>query len=302
MDTASVVKLVLRASLALTVLAVSLNARPRDATYLLRHPSLLLRSFTAMNLIMPMVALWFSIIFSLSPAVKLALIALSVSPIPPFLPGKALKSGGDSEYTVALLTTMSALSIVVIPVTMGYLGALFGLTVTVRAATVANIVGNGILLPVAAGMGLRWLAPVLANKLMKPVSIIAKLMLVGGLIPLLMATWPAIHSVVDDGTLFAIIAITVIGVGIGHTFGGPAAEDRPVLALATACRHPAVAIAIASAVFPNEKMVGAAVLADVLVAAIVTTPYVRMSYRALHRDAQPNRRSSDAPTPSHHRA
>jgi BASS family bile acid:Na+ symporter len=303
MTTAAVVMLVLRVSLALTVLAVSLNARLSDATYLVRHPSLLLRSLTAMNLVMPVVALAFSSIFSLNAPVKLALITLSVSPIPPFLPGKALKSGGDNAYTVALLTTMSVLALVIIPVTMALLGALFGLAVTVRPATVANVVGDGILLPVAVGMGLRRLAPVLANKLLKPVNIIAKLMLVGGLIPLLIVTWPAMHAVVDNGTLFAIVAITVIGIGVGHTLGGPAPEDRPVLALATACRHPAVAMAIASTVFPTEKaIVGAAILADVLVAAIVTAPYVRMSSRALRGGAHPTRRPSDAPTPSHHRA
>lgn len=302
MNATAVVMLVLRVSLALTVLAVSLNARPRDTTYLVRHPWLLLRSFTAMNIVMPAVAVLFTLVFSLSPAVELALIALTVSPIPPVLPGKALKSGGDGAYTVSLLTTISVLSIVIIPVTMAFLGTLFGLRVTVRPSTVANIVGNGILLPVAIGIGIRWLAPGFASKIMKPVDVIAKVAIVAGLIPLLIKTWPAVHSVVDDGTLFAIIGISVIALGVGHTFGGPAAEDRPVLALATACRHPGVAIAIASSVFPKDTEVGAAVIASVLVAAIVTLPYVRMSHRAMHSPDHLNRRAPDAPAPSHHRA
>jgi BASS family bile acid:Na+ symporter len=304
MKAAEIVLLVVRASLALTVLAVSLNARAGDATYLLRHPILLLRSFVAMNVVMPLVALWFAIVFALSPAVKLALITLAISPVPPFLPGKTLESGGDSSYTVSLFTTMSALSIVVIPLTMASFGALFDLPLTVRPTTIANIVVNGILIPAAAGLGARRFVPVLADKLVRPIGIIAKVMLIGGLTPLLVKTWPAVHSVIDDGTLFAIVGITAIGLGVGHTFGGPTPDDRPVLALATASRHPAVAVAVASTMFPGERMVGAAVVATVLVAGIVTLPYVRLSHRVLRSGAQrggPADRA-DAPSPAHHRA
>jgi BASS family bile acid:Na+ symporter len=304
MKAADIVLLVVRTSLSLTVLAVSLNAHAGDATYLVRHPSLLLRSFVAMNIVMPLVALWFAIVFDLAPPVKLALITLAISPVPPFLPGKALKSGGDSSYTVSLLTTMSALAIVVIPLTMAFFGRLFDLPLSVRPTAIANIVVNGILLPVAVGLSVRRFAPVLANKLVRPIDLIAKAMLIGGLIPLLVKTWPAVHSVVDDGTLIAIIGMAIIGLGVGQTFGGPAAEDRPVLALATASRHPAVAIAVASTVFPNERLVGAAVIASVLITAVATIPYVRLNRRTL-RGSVPAGGSvdrADAPAPSHHRA
>ena len=210
MTAAAVIMLAVKASLALTVLAVSLNARPGDATYLLRHPLLLLRSFVAMNVVMPFVALWFAMVFSLSPAVKLALITLAVSPVPPFLPGKAMRSGGDSAYTVSLLTTMAALSIVVIPLTMAFFGALFGMPLSIRPTAIANIVANGILLPVAVGALTRWAAPILADKLVKPVRIVASVMLVGGLIVIVMQAWPAVSAAVDDGTVFAIVGITVL--------------------------------------------------------------------------------------------
>jgi BASS family bile acid:Na+ symporter len=284
---------VIRLSLVLAVIALSLTTRPRDVTYLLRHPLLLIRSFVAMNVVMPLVALWFAIVFALSPAVKLALITLSISPIPPLLPGKALRSGGGHAYTVALLTTMSALSIGVIPLTMKFLGALFDLPLEVESSTIASIVASGILLPVVVGIAIRQVAPRLADKIARPAGSIAKLLLVGGLIPLLMATRPSIRAVIDDGTLLAIVGITVIGLAVGHLFAGRSAEDRPVLALATASRHPAIAIAIASAVFPNEQLVGAAVFTSVLVGAITTIPYVKLSQYALQSRAGLARRSSD---------
>jgi len=304
MTATAVIMLTVKASLALTLLGVSLNARPSDATHLLRRPGLLVRSFVAMNVVMPFVALWFTMVFALSPAVKLALITLSISPVPPFLPNKAIKSGGDSAYTVALLTTMAVLSILVIPLTMEFFGLLFGLPLSIRPITIVNVVANGILLPVAVGIATRRFAPVLADKLLKPVRVVANVLLIAGLIPLLKATWPAMSAVVDDGTLFAIVGITVLGLAVGQTFGGPAREDRTVLALATACRHPAVAITVATTMFPNEPLVGAAVMADLVIAGIVTLPYVRLSRRTIAAENQ-GRRLTDpahATSPSHHRA
>ena len=56
--------------------------------------------------------------------------------------------------------------------------------------------------------------------------------------------------------------------------GGPDDEDRSVLALASAARHPGVAMAVASANFPDQKLAPAAILLYLLLSAILTIPYV----------------------------
>jgi bile acid:Na+ symporter, BASS family len=48
-----------------------------------------------------------------------------------------------------------------------------------------------------------------------------------------------------------------------------------VLALATSSRHPGVALAIATANFPDEKLVLPAVLMFLLAGAILSIPYVK---------------------------
>jgi BASS family bile acid:Na+ symporter len=66
-----------------------------------------------------------------------------------------------------------------------------------------------------------------------------------------------------------------LGLAVGHLFGGPNPEDRTVLALSTATRHPGVALAIAGANAPGgNKTVLAAVLLYLIVNAIVSIPYV----------------------------
>jgi BASS family bile acid:Na+ symporter len=78
--------------------------------------------------------------------------------------------------------------------------------------------------------------------------------LVVAAIPVLIALFPAIISLVGNGTILAFAAFVVVALAVGHFLGGPDPDERTVLALASASRHPAVAIAIAHANFPDEKL------------------------------------------------
>ena len=80
-------------------------------------------------------------------------------------------------------------------------------------------------------------------------------------------------ALTGNGPVTALAAFVVVGLAAGHCLGGLDSDDRPVLALATACRHPGVAIAIAVAVFPEEKAVLlAAVLLYMVVSGLVSIP------------------------------
>ena len=66
----------------------------------------------------------------------------------------------------------------------------------------------------------------------------------------------------------------VCGLIVGHLLGGPEPDDRTVLAIATASRHPGIALAIAHINYPEEKQLAAAVLIFLLTNAALTAPYV----------------------------
>jgi BASS family bile acid:Na+ symporter len=102
------------------------------------------------------------------------------------------------------------------------------------------------------------------------------------LVVVLVAGWRAIASLIGDGTLLACAAFAVIGLAVGHIFGGPEGDDRTVLALATASRHPGVAIAIGAALFPNLKQEGVAVLLYLLCCTVLSIPYT--SWRKRQHD------------------
>src|SRR5215471_9944965 len=86
-------------------------------------------------------------------------------------------------------------------------------------------------------------------------------------------------SLVGHGTVVAIGAFSLAGLAAGHLLGGPDPDDCAVLALATASRHPGVALAIASANFPGQTLVPAAILLYLVVSALVSIPYLAWRLR-----------------------
>src|SRR5689334_18501547 len=111
----------------LIVLALALHATPDDIVYLLRRPSLLLRSVLSMNVLMTALATALVVMFDLHPAIEIAIVALALSPVPPILPPKQEKAGGSASYVIGLLFSAAILSVVVVPLGIDLVGLTFEL-------------------------------------------------------------------------------------------------------------------------------------------------------------------------------
>lgn len=279
MDLTALILLGLKASIFLTVFALALETTLDDALYLFRRPSELVQSLLSMNVIMPLFAAALVALFDLHPAVEIALIALAVSPVPPILPKKQVKAGGHGSYAMGLLVAAAVLAIVFVPLTVDLLGRVFGGAAQISVVTIAQLVFTTVLLPLTAGMAVDHFAPAFADRIAKPVSLAAAVLLIGSALPVVITAWPAITSLIGNGTIIAIAAFVIVGLAAGHALGGPVPEDRTVLAFSTASRHPGVALAIASANFPGEKLVLAAVLLYLIVNAVVSMLYMKWRHR-----------------------
>jgi BASS family bile acid:Na+ symporter len=276
---ATLIPLVLKASIVLLVVGLGLRATIDDATFLFRRPSLLLRSLVSMNVIMPLFATPLALAFDFHQAVKIALVALAISPVPPILPKKELKAGGTASYSIGLLVAVALLAIILVPLATQVLALAFGREARISPRSVASLVLSTVLLPTAAGIALRRLAPAFAERMARPVSAVAFVLLIAGSLPILFTAWPAIWSLIGNGHVLAFVAFVLVGLTTGHLLGGPDPQDRTVLALSTASRHPGVAIAIAQANFPQQKLAMAAVLLYLLISVIVTLPYLKWARR-----------------------
>jgi len=223
-----------------------------------------------MNVLMPLLALWMALRFELNPAVKLALVALSVSPVPPMFPRRAEKAGGSDEYSIGLLVAASILAIAVIPATMWIFGRIGNVPLQISPLSVAIMAFTSILAPLLVGISLRAELPKFAETLAEPIGKWATALLILCAIPILVGSIKAIVSLVGDGTLFAFSAFALVGYLIGDTLGRPEPDKRRVLAFATATRHPAIAIAIAHTNFPQQKLAIPAIGLYLIVSFIVT--------------------------------
>lgn len=273
MDLKQLVLLGLQVSIFATVLGFGLTASTGDLLYLWRRPALLARSLLAMLVIMPILAIGMIRTVDLPHAMAVALVALAISPVPPLLPNRENKAGGSAAYGLALMATVGALSIVLVPAAVELLHRLFNRPLGFSAASVAVVMLTMVLVPLAIGVAIRSLAPAVADRTAPPVAMIGKVLLVLAGLPLLVVAAPAIWRIVGDGTILAIVAFVAAGLAVGHLLGGPDPDHAVVLALSTACRHPAVSLAVASANFPDERF-GGAILLYLIVNVVVSIPYI----------------------------
>lgn len=267
--------LLIKASIALSVFAIGLKAAVGDATFLFRRPALLARAWLSMDVLMPLFALALVLLFELHPAVEIALVAISVSPIPPIFPNKAFKAGGTETYTIGLLVASCALSVIVIPIAMEIFEKATGTPLTVRARSVAWTVLTTVFIPLLVGMAVKAWTPALAERLAKPMALIGLVLLILSALPVLVGMARPMYELIGDGTLLSLSAFAVVGFVVGHLLGGPEFANRPTLSLATAARHPAVALGIAHANFPDQKLAAPAVFLYLIVSMVLSALYLR---------------------------
>jgi BASS family bile acid:Na+ symporter len=274
MNIIDLIRIAVLLSIMLIVLGFALLCTWSDATSLFRNRGLLLRSLLAMNVILPIFAAALSVMFTLRPVIEVVLIALAVSPVPPFLPLKQSKLVGHHEYIYGLLGATSLLTIVLAPLTITLIGLVASRHTSIAPMAVARIVGLTALVPFALGLFIHRRNPSLALRVSPIASKVGMALLVVAVVPVFIKQWSAMIGLIGDGTVLAIIAFIVVGLAAGHWLGGPDPNTRTILALATATRHPGVALIIANANFPDEKLVAPAVLLYLLVSVVVSAPYV----------------------------
>lgn len=279
MNITMLIGLGIKISLFLTVLGYGLRVPANEAFYLFQKPGLLVRTLLSMNVIMPLFVIGMALTFELPLIVRASLIALSVSPVPPLFPGKPLKAGGRESYITGLLVASTLFSIILIPATFILFERIFHRHTEVAIDKIITNAFTLVIVPLALAMLIRRLAPTFSVKAAHPVSKFATILLVVCFLPVLVTIFPAIRSLIGNGTVLSFVAFALVGVTVGHLLGGPAEEDRTVLALSTATRHPGIAIALANTNQPDHKLVAAAVVLYLLISGVIALPYLKLLRR-----------------------
>ena len=244
-----------------------------------RRPGELVCALLAMNVLMPLFALALISVFDFNPAVRIALVALSLSPIPPPIPAKGVKSGGSASYVLGLQVAIGSLAIIFVPLAMAAIGQVRGVALQTSIGRVATVLFISILIPIGAGIFVHKRAPAFAERIAKPLTSISGLGVVACIFVVWISAAPAMWSLIGNGTVIALAAFVLVGLAFGHVLGGPVPQNRTALAIATSSRHPGIALILAKANFPAETLVGPAVLLYLLVNAIIAVPYLLWTKR-----------------------
>ncbi len=263
--------LLLKAAVGVIILAIGMDSTTKDATHLLHRPGLLVRSVLAMYVAVPLAAFALVKLLTLSPGVEIGLLVLAASAGAPLLPRKLLRIG-DGGYIFSLVLVSSVLAIFVVPAWLALLGPQFGSPLELGPSQVALILAKSFLLPLAAGMLLRWWLPAFSQRWSSRLIGAAGMVLTVCALALLLLHWEVL-LVARWGGVLALMALVAIALAIGHALGGPAHDDRTALAVACASRHIGIAVLVAASL-PGPRT--AVIIAVYIVAsAIVSIPYLR---------------------------
>jgi BASS family bile acid:Na+ symporter len=279
------VPLLLTLSLAGVVISVGLNAGRGDLLYVLRRPALLAKAILAVDVIPPAVAILLTALLPIEPVVKAGIVLMSISPVPPMVPGQELGLGARKEYAYGVYVALALVTIVAVPLALAVATRVFGREDSISLAAMIRTVLTGVLIPLAIGVALRLTLPTLAARLAPWLFRLSMLLVVLAFVPIVVSIWPALTQLIGNGTLLTMAVVIVISLAGGHLLGGPDRTDRGTLAIASAVRHPGIAMMLANANFA-DKRVTAAVLLYLLVGIVVGLPYRRWIKRSTTRPAR----------------
>lgn len=260
-------------SLFATVFGYGLHADRADVEYVIRRPRLLTVSLLAMFVIMPFIALAMEVYLDFPHAARVGLVVIALSPIPQLLPKNLVTAGGRSSYAFGLAFAVALSSMVITPFMVHFIGRLMNRPFDVEVSAIAATLVPTILVPLALGLLVQRLAPRFAARAAGPMVAGANVLLLVALVALLALVMGSVFEAFTLRSLLAMVVFVLAGLAVGHLVAGPEPDHSVVLAIACANRNPGIAIAIASANFPEESF-APTVIMYALVVGVVTTPYV----------------------------
>ena len=270
-------------SVALIVFAQTLRIAPKQvAAYFKDRPVVMLRALVAAVILVPAAALGIILLLEPAPAVAIGLAILVACPPAPLMLKSATKTGGgEAAFIASLHLSLAALAVVTVPAVLNVLAIPLGFSASVDPASLLSILAKSILLPIGLGLAVRAFFPVWAEAFG---SLLGKVGTVGLLVVLaaiLAALYPALLNM-DAWSYGVIAAVSVAGLAIGHFLGPQNGQEKTVLAVECAVRHPGLAIAIGATNFTSQQALSV-LLPCILTFIVIATAYLVWRGRSAKR-------------------
>lgn len=282
----------LEGSIVTLVLGLGLRGASRELRVLASRPRLLTGALVTVHVLVPLLVMSILSILHVPAPALIGVMLLAISPGAPILPRRALP-GCASEWVLSFSAFGTLFSIVTVPLWLALTSRLFIDDASLAPLSVARLVTVLFLLPLALGWVLRRLAPELMTRASGPVIVAGNLLLFVVLLSIVGDVVPALRGL---GASFALgaAALAVCSILVGHVMAGAERQDRSVLALLAAIRHPGLAVLVARYNF-GQELVLPAVVATALISSCIALVYAYWRLRRMVAEAAPAADATLAP-------
>jgi len=245
-----------------------------------RKPGLVLRSLISALVVFPLLVVLVLTIGDLPESAVVGLIVLAAAPGAPLTARRIKMAGGDFRYGTDLQVTLAALAIVTAPlVLMLFSRAFTDVQQSISPAQVALNVAIVQGLPMGLAMLLGWYQPGLATAVSGYVGKAANILF---LILVLVLFVTGIDLVMEAGwrANLAISLVVIMALAAGHLLGGPDAQTRTALAIATIARNIGLALFI-TVLSGSEKRELATLAAYTALGFALAVPYILWRHKTV---------------------
>ena len=232
------------------MLTIGINEPFEQLVSLWRRSAVIARLLFAAIVLVPSMVVLLLQLLDLSPAVLTGLALLAAAPGAPLTTTRAKIAAADLSYVSSLQLALALLAVIATPVWLAIFYAFFDMTIeAVGPLTVASQIAQVTFLPVIVGLVLQRFAPAFADRIRKPVNILATalfaalvLVIIGAII---MVAELRNSVILTPDAYAAILIVALAALAIGHVMGGKRPEERGGLAIACIARNWGLAVYIA---------------------------------------------------------
>jgi BASS family bile acid:Na+ symporter len=251
LNVTALVAMMLSMGMKVTIEALLVSAR--------RWPFLVL-GLIANYVLVPAVTVALLLLFQTSPTVSVGFLILAACPGAPFAPLVTAIAKGNVPSAIALMLILAGPSAFLSPAVLSLLVSRLapGSDLHINSIALVRTLLITQMLPLVLGMAIHHTTPRLALWTVKPVSVLANILLLA-LIGLILATQYDSLAAIRFRGWMGMSLLLLASLWIGWFCGGSDTPTRKAMAIATATRNAAVALAIATTNFAGTPAVTAVV-------------------------------------------
>lgn len=232
-----------------SMLSMGLSLKMAQIIAPLKNVRLVLMALVANFILVPLLAVLITTVFTLDESVRIGLILLAAAAGAPFLPKLAEVSKGSAAYSVGLMVMLMVVTIIYLPLV---LPLLLGGSVEVNPWDIAKSLIIMMLIPLAIGLFINARYEEAAAKMQPTFGMASNIgLLVLGIAGLVLNFSSMIALVGTFGILAGIIFV-LLSLVIGYFLGGSHKEIKSVMGLGTAQRNIAAALVVAGQNFDSD--------------------------------------------------